>query len=96
MLFRSLFDGALNFPGTDWGGYDDPKVDQLVTQAESTQDQSTAANLWHQADEQVMADAPFIPFMTQLTNLMHSSRVHNDIWFPFSESYDLSQVWVSS
>jgi peptide/nickel transport system substrate-binding protein len=90
-----LFDGAINFPGTDWGGYDNPRVDQLVTQAESASNLQQANNLWHQADEQVMADAPFIPFMTQLTNLMRSSRVHNAIWLPFSASYDLTQIWVS-
>jgi peptide/nickel transport system substrate-binding protein len=90
-----LFDGQLSFPGTDWGGYDDPKVDSLVTQAEATSNVQQASNLWHQADVAVMADAPFIPFMTQLTNLMRSTRVHNAIWLPFSESYDLSQIWVS-
>ena len=30
-----ILDGALSFPGTDWGGYDDPAVDALVNQAES-------------------------------------------------------------
>jgi ABC-type transport system substrate-binding protein len=90
-----LFDGSLSFPGTDWGGYDDPKVDNLVTQAESSSNLQQADSLWHQADEQIMADAPFIPFMTQLTNLMRSTRVHNAIWSPFSASYDLDQIWVS-
>ena len=91
-----LFDGALNFPGSDWGGYDNPSVDSLVTQAESATTIAAAASLWHQADEQVMKDAPFIPFETSLTPLFRSSRVHNAIFIPFSEYYDITQVWLSS
>jgi ABC-type transport system substrate-binding protein len=91
-----LFDGALNFPGSDWGGYDNPLVDSLVTQAESATTIAAAASLWHQADEQVMKDAPFIPFETSLTPLFRASRVHNAIFIPFSEYYDITQVWLSS
>ena len=85
-----------SFPGTDWGGYDDPAVDSLITQAETSTSVSAAAALWHQADVKVMADAPFIPFMTQLTNLMRAKQVHNAIFMPFSDSYDLTQIWLSS
>jgi ABC-type transport system substrate-binding protein len=85
-----------SFPGSDWGGYDNPAVDSLITQAESATSQSQAASLWHQADVKVMADAPFIPFMTQLTPLMRSTRVHNAIFLPFSDSYDITQIWLSS
>jgi ABC-type transport system substrate-binding protein len=91
-----LFDGALNFPGTDWGGYDDPAVDNLVNEAESATTVSAAAALWHQADEKIMSDAPFIPFQTQLTPIFRSARVHNAIFVPFSEEYDITQIWLSS
>jgi len=91
-----LFDGALSFPGTDWGGYDDPAVDSLVTQAESATSLSAAAALWHQADQAVMKDAPFVPFQTQLTAIFRSARVHNAIYLPFSEQYDLTQIWLAS
>jgi len=89
-------DGALSFPGTDWGGYDNPSVDSLVTQAESATTVAAAASLWHQADEQVMKDAPFIPLETSLTPLFRSARVHNAIYLPFSEQYDLTQIWLAS
>jgi|HubBroStandDraft_6_1064221.scaffolds.fasta_scaffold01216_2 ABC-type transport system substrate-binding protein len=91
-----ILDGALSFPGSDWGGYDNTAVDSLVAQAESATTIGAAANLWHQADEQVMKDAPFIPFETSLTPLFHSSRLHNAIFIPFSEYYDITQVWLSS
>jgi ABC-type transport system substrate-binding protein len=91
-----ILDGALSFPGSDWGGFDDPAVDALVNQAESATTISAAASLWHQADEKVMADAAFIPFQTQLTPLFRSARVHNAIYQPFSEGYDYTQIWLSS
>jgi peptide/nickel transport system substrate-binding protein len=91
-----ILDGALSFPGSDWGGYDDPTVDSLVTQAESATTLAAAARLWHQADEQVMKDAAFIPFQTSLTPLFRSARVHNAIFIPFSEYYDITQVWLAS
>ena len=43
-----------------------------------------------------MKDAPFIPFQTQLTALFHSARVHNAIYVPNSEQYDVTQIWLSS
>ena len=73
-----------------------PAVDALVNQAKSATTVSAAASLWHQADEQVMKDAAFIPFQTQLTPLFRSTRVHNAIFQPFSEGYDYTQIWLSS
>jgi len=94
-ILPDLFDGAQNFPGSDWGGYDSSKVDALVNQALAATSQSAAAALWHQADQAVMADAPFVPFQTQLTPLYHSSRVHNAVFMPFCSLYDLAGIWVS-
>lgn len=85
-----------NYPGSNWGGFDDPAADALMTQALKAPSQSQAADLWHQADVKLMADAPFIPFMTQLTNVYRSSRVHNAIFSPFGDNYDITQIWLSS
>jgi ABC-type transport system substrate-binding protein len=92
----AILDGQTAFPGADWGGYDDPAVDTLVTQAEAAKTASEAASLWHQADVKVMADAPFIPFQTQVFAIFRSSRVHNAIFMPLSQSYDYTQLWLSS
>jgi ABC-type transport system substrate-binding protein len=91
-----ILDGALNYPGSDWGGYDDPAVDQLVNQAEAATTVAAAASLWHQADVKIMADAPFVPFQTQLNPIFRSARVHNAIYIPFTEQYDITQIWLSS
>jgi hypothetical protein len=42
-----------------------------------------------------MADAAFIPLQTELTPLFRSRRVHNAIFIPFSDSYDITQIWLS-
>jgi ABC-type transport system substrate-binding protein len=91
-----LFDGKYGIPGNgDLGGYDDKKVDTLVDQAEAATTITAAAKLWHQADEQVMKDAAFIPLQTKLTPLFRSVRVHNAIFDTLSGSYDITQVWLS-
>jgi ABC-type transport system substrate-binding protein len=94
-LLPQLFDGALSFPGQDWGGYDDPAVDALVNKAEAALTLSQAATYWHKADELVMADAAFIPFQASLSPLFRSARVHNAIYFPYTVGYDITQVWLS-
>jgi ABC-type transport system substrate-binding protein len=93
-IIPDILDGQLSYPGSDWGDYDNPAVDAIVTQALAATSQSQAASLWHQADVKLMADAPFIPFMTQLTNIFRSSRVHNAIFSPFADQYDLTQIWL--
>jgi ABC-type transport system substrate-binding protein len=95
-ILPDLFDGALNFPnGPDIGGFDDPAVDALVNKAESALTLSEATRYWHQADEQVMADAAFIPTQTSLIRLFRSARVHNAIYSPGLAGYDITQVWLS-
>jgi ABC-type transport system substrate-binding protein len=94
-ILPPLFDGALSFPyGNDVGGYENPAVDTLVNRAESVPPLSQATSYWHQADEQVMADAAFIPFQTTLVPMFRSARVHNAIYSPFF-GYDIAQVWLS-
>jgi peptide/nickel transport system substrate-binding protein len=95
-ILPDLFDGTCGNPCVgDVGGYDDTTVDTLINQAEAATTITAAAKLWHRADEQVMADAAFIPLQTQLTPKFRSVRVHNAIFDTLSGSYDLTQVWLS-
>ncbi len=95
-ILPDILDGALSFPGSDWGGYDDPAVDALVNQAEAATTAAAGASLWHQADVQVMKDAPIIPLQTQLYAIFRSARVHNALYSPVSQAYDFTQIWLSS
>ena len=94
-ILPDLFDGALSFPGTDWGGYNDPATNADVTAALAAPTLAEANADWQKANEQVMKDAAFIPFQEQNNNDMRSSRVHNAIYFPFSTYYDPTQIWLS-
>jgi ABC-type transport system substrate-binding protein len=95
-ILPSILDGALSFPGSDYGGYISPAVDALVTQAEAATTIAASGSLWHQADVQIMKDAPIVPVMTSLFTIFRSARVHNALYAPLAESYDYTQIWLSS
>jgi ABC-type transport system substrate-binding protein len=96
-IVEPLFDGRTYGPGsTDWGDYNNAAVNADIDTALSTTDQPAAADALHAADVQIMKDAALIPFQTQSTPLMRSTRVHNAIFWPFSVSYDYTQVWLGS
>ena len=95
-IIEPLFDGRTYGPNsTDYGDYNSPAVNALIDKALSAPDQNTAATSWHQADVQIMSDAAIVPLQTQKTALFRSTRVHNAIFLPFSQAYDLTQVWLS-
>jgi peptide/nickel transport system substrate-binding protein len=95
-IVEPLFDGRTYGPNsTDYGDYDNPKVNALIDKALGTTDQQAAAGLWHQADVQVMRDAAIIPIETQRLPLYHSSRVQHAIYSPFSENFDITNLWLS-
>jgi ABC-type transport system substrate-binding protein len=95
-IMEPLFDGRTYGPNSvDYGDYNNPKVDALIDKALATADQQAAAALWHQADLQVMRDAAIIPIETQKLPLFHSSRVQHAIYSPFSENFDVTNLWLS-
>jgi peptide/nickel transport system substrate-binding protein len=90
-----LFDGRTYGPGsTDWGDYNSPATNALIDKALTAPDVKSAGTYWHQADMQIMKDAAFVPFETQKTALFRSTRVHNAIFLPFSQNYDITQIWL--
>jgi ABC-type transport system substrate-binding protein len=94
-VVEPLFDGRTYGPNSvDWGDYNSPVVNALIDKALVESDPTKAGQLWHQADMQIMKDAAFVPFETQKTALFRSSRVHNAIDLPFSQNYDITQVWL--
>jgi ABC-type transport system substrate-binding protein len=94
-IIEPLFDGRTYGPNsTDYGDYDNAAVNALIDRALSSPDQQTASGLWHQADLQIMRDAAIVPIETQKVPIFHSSRVHNAIYSPFSENYDITNLWL--
>ncbi len=95
-IIEPLFDGRNYGPNSvDYGDYNNPAVNALIDKALAAPDQNTAATYWHQADMQIMKDAAIVPLQTQKTALYRSSRVQNAIFLPFSQAYDITQVWLS-
>jgi ABC-type transport system substrate-binding protein len=96
-IIEPLFDGRTYGPNsTDFGDYNNPKVNALIDRALASPDQKTAAGLWHQADLQIMKDAAIVPFRTERIPIYHSTRVHDAIYSPFSQNYDITNLWLNS
>ncbi|MQY13563.1 Oligopeptide-binding protein OppA [Streptomyces sp. RB5] len=64
--------------------YSNPKVDQLVAQANAEPDTKKAISLFQDAERQVIADMPIIPLWYQNGTAGYSDRVENVQLNPFS------------
>lgn len=98
-FFEPLFDGSTAFPqngGSDFGFYNDPKVNALITTAAKTGNLVAAGHLWAQLDEMVMADAPIYAITQPLQPNYHASYVHNAVYVPAIQNFDPTNVWLSA
>lgn len=93
-FFVPLLDGRNYGEGsTDYGDYNNPAVNTLIDKALAA-NVDKAADIWHQADQLVMADAPWVPVFTNKAVNYHSTRTKGWNYFPFSEGPDYTNVWV--
>jgi peptide/nickel transport system substrate-binding protein len=97
-FFKPLFYGATAFPpnGSNFGFYNNPAVNALITKAAAQGSASTAASDWAQLDQMVMKDAPIYPITQPLQPLYHASYVHNAVYVPAIQGFDYTNVWLSS
>jgi peptide/nickel transport system substrate-binding protein len=95
-FFGPLFNGTVAFPpqGSNFGFYENPKVDQLVQQAENAKTLSDASSLWAQADRQVMADAAIFPITSPTQPVYHAKQVHDAVFVPNLFQIDPTNVWL--
>ncbi len=96
---RSFFVPLLDSRGcgegsTNYNCYKNDQVNSLIDKALAEPDIKKAADLWHQADVLVMADAPWVPIYTGKVPYFHGSRVANWVYFPFSNNADITNVWL--
>jgi peptide/nickel transport system substrate-binding protein len=95
-FFQPLFDGRNCGEGsTNYGCYNSAATNKLIDQALAAKTQDEAARLWAQADQQVMRDAAFVPFMVQQNPLTRSTRVNNALYLATSQLYDYTNIWLS-
>jgi ABC-type transport system substrate-binding protein len=91
-----LFDGRTCGEGsTNYGCYNSPATNKLIDQALKAKTVEEAGGFWTQADQQIMKDAAFVPFMVQLTPLTRSNRVHNAEFLQTAQLYDYTNLWLS-
>ena len=97
-FFKPLFYGANAYPpvGSNFGFYNNPAVNSLITKAAAQGSASTAASDWAQLDQMVMKDAPIYPITQPLQPLYHASYVHNAVYVPALQGFDYTNVWLSS
>lgn len=53
-----------------------------------------SAQLFHQADEQVMKDAAFYPVTNPKEAHYHAAQVHNTVYLSGLQGFDPSNVWL--
>jgi peptide/nickel transport system substrate-binding protein len=81
--------------GSNFSFENDPMVDSLINKALVATSASAAANLWGQADHQVMEDAAVYPINSPLFATYHPTQVHNAVFIPAIQGFDPTNVWLS-
>jgi len=106
-VVQALFQGPNCVINTvNYGCYDNPSVNSLITQAEGATSLSAAGSFWHQADMQIMSDAAIVPVMNQNFPAYSSSRVRGiasngqtyptAIFEPNIGAPDITALWLAN
>jgi len=94
-FFGPLFDGRQLPPSSsNFGLFNDSKVNSLIDQAKAATSESQSTALWAQADKATMDAAAFFPLSDQNAADYHASQVHNDIYMAPFGSWDWTNVWL--
>jgi peptide/nickel transport system substrate-binding protein len=94
-FFKPLFDGRELPPNSsDYGLYNNDKLNGLIDQAAQAQDEDQSNALWAQADKIVIDDVAIYPITNPNWGLLHSSATHNTIYVPAFQSFDFANIWV--
>ena len=104
-VIPALFQAQCVINTNNYGCYNNPTVNSLVTSAEAATTTAAAGNYWHQADVTIMSDAAIVPVMNQGFPQYASARVRgiasNGQTYPtalFSPNIgepDVTSIWLS-
>lgn len=94
--FNPLFSGKTAFPpvGSNFGFYDSPAANALISKAVQATSEEEAATLWHQADQQVMKDAAFFPITNPKQANYRAEQVKNTVYLQALQNFDPANVWL--
>ena len=100
-VIQALFQGPNCVVNTvNYGCYDNPTVNSLITQAETATSQSAAGTAWHQADMDIMKDAAIVPIFSQNFPQYSSARVRGvgyktALFAPNIGEPDITNLWLA-
>jgi len=105
-IVQALFQGPNCVLNTvNYGCYDNPAVNSLITAAEAATSTSAAATDWQQADADIMKDAAIVPLESQNFPLIASKRVRGvsssgktfqtALFAPNIGDPDITNVWLA-
>jgi peptide/nickel transport system substrate-binding protein len=94
--FEPILDGR-NLPpaSSNFGFFNDPKLNSIIDQALTATSDSAATSLWHQADMEAMTQAAVYPIAAPNEPTVHGSRVHNCVYIGAIQNCDLANIWLS-
>jgi peptide/nickel transport system substrate-binding protein len=106
-VIQALFQGPNCVVNTvNYGCYDSPAVNSLITKAEGATSESAATADWSAANTQIMKDAVIVPFFSQTFPLIASKKVRGvlpdgstyptALFSPLIGNPDLANVWLAS
>jgi peptide/nickel transport system substrate-binding protein len=95
-MIQALFAPRCTVNTNNYGCYDSPAVNSLITQAETATSQTAAAAAWHQADVDIMQDAAIVPIMDQGFAMFSSARVRNAMFQPNIGEHDITNLWLAN
>jgi peptide/nickel transport system substrate-binding protein len=96
-MFAPLFDGRVLPPtSSNFGLFNDPAVNDLIDRAKTAASKAESTALWTQADRKVIGDAAIFPITDPNTPVYHASQVHNAIYLPILNQFDMANVWLDA
>ena len=96
-FFFPLFDGRVSPPtSSNFGLFNDPALTPIIDGANHATTASDAANKWHQADVETMAQAATFPVANPNRAQVHGNQVHNCVYVPQYSNCDPTNIWLSS
>jgi peptide/nickel transport system substrate-binding protein len=80
---------------SNFGFFNDPKLNSLMQDALAAPNPSAAASAWHQADMEAMTQAAVMPLESPNWASIHGSQVHNCVIIGQFQGCNMANVWLS-
>jgi len=79
---------------SNFGHYNNPKVNNLIDQAYRTPDDRARTAMWGQIDRLLMEDAAWAPLVYEREPFFWSARVRNWTFTPWLSNPDITNLWL--